>query len=767
MQLSMILDPRGPILEPGNLPIVATQSIQSGRKAVPVGVVDFGPRAGKWIWFPSEVASPVRFKRSIEVEGTPKRVRTWIAADVRYRMWVNGVLASRGPADVGRDYDSPPCGPWFEDVRDLTWLFHEGKNVVAVEVFPMALVGNEWPMGHPGLKADFEIRSADGTSQIVGTDARWLCSPAADLDQSGARNGYRAKMSLEPVGWQIRDTDPSGWCPSCVSTNQIPTTISELAPPLESIVVPIGFTRVSAGVTPHSKNGGAEFAADGSYSIRFGHILSGYLGLKIKGHAGARLMIMPNEHDAPGYNRRAEILLREGVQIVDLPYFDSFSVVNIQVDGVREPITVEDVRCVFTSYPVRYLGRFACSKPEFNRIWEVCRWCTQICMQTHHLDSPHHQEPVSDAGDYLIESLNSLYAFGEGTLARQDLKKIARTLKQRGYQSFHTSYSLMWLQMLMQYYDYTGDSKTVKELAPTAFALLDRFEGYLGRNGLISEAPNYMFMDWVEVEGFTLHHPPAVIGQGYMTALYYRALEDGIRVAALLKDVAREKRFATLRDRISRAFEAELWSPGVGLYRDGKPFQTSVKPNQWLPADKNIETFTTQGNTFAVACGLVPRDRASAIMEKVVTRTDMHCQPYFMHFVFRALAEAGDFEEYATRLLNRWHIVPDTQSFHEMWDTGDLSHAWNGTPLYQMSGQILGIRPVEPGFKKFVFAPCPSGLDWAEGAVPTPYGTIEAAWKKEKNGYEIRLTVPKGTIGMIAAKLFRPGHYHLHEFALK
>ena len=27
----------------------------------------------------------------------------------------------------------------------------------------------------------------------------------------------------------------------------------------------------------------------------------------------------------------------------------------------------------------------------------------QICLQTHHLDSPNHQEPISDPGDYVIE----------------------------------------------------------------------------------------------------------------------------------------------------------------------------------------------------------------------------------------------------------------------------------------------------------------------------------------------------------------------------
>ena len=757
--MSQPQDLRGPISPVEKLPVVGKQAVQAGSAPHAVNPNDRGPQVGKWIWSTESIHKAIRFRKTFTLNEAPKKVRGWIAADVRYRMWINGVLASRGPADVGRDYDSPPCGPWFEDVRDLTRFFVPGKNVIAVEVLPFAVVGNEWPLDHPGLKVDLEIEGVNKTRRVVATDSTWRCITAEDLDQAGAKNGFRFNMAAEPVGWQESDFDDVRWKAAVVTDNQIPTLVSELAPPLEAILPSVGVTRVSRGVSANPHTGGATFSHDGSYTVQYGHILSGYVGLKVHGHDGARLLIMPNEHDAPGHNREAEIILREGEQTVEIPYFDSFSVVNIQAEDVVKPIQIEDVRCVFTSYPVQYRGSFSCSSPEFTRLWEVCRWCTQICMQTHHLDSPHHQEPVSDAGDYLIESLNGFYTFGDGTLIRQDLKKIARNLEQRHYQSFHTSYSLMWLQMLMQYFDYTGDASAVRELAPTAFALLDRFEGYIGANGLVSNAPNYMFMDWVEIEGFTAHHPPAVIGQGYMTSLYYRALADGIRVAEMLHDEARAEKCRQLRGKIAEAFERELWIPEKGLYRDGKPFVTSIAPNSWLPADKDIETFTTQGNTFAVACGLVPKERSRQVMEKIISRTDLHCQPYFMHFVFQALSTAGLFNEQAVAQLSKWHIVPDTQSFLEMWNTGDLSHAWIGTPIYQMSGQILGVNPTSPGFATFAITPHPCDLKWARGVVPTPHGLIGVWWKKVRGGYELQFVVPEGTIANVEGKSYGPGRH--------
>jgi len=756
-------DPRGPIQEDSRPPVVGKQSVQEVHRPVAISPEDKGPGFGEWIWNgePNK-STAVRFRKQVRLESPPKLAKAWITAEVRYRMWINGRLAARGPADAGRDYDSGPCGPWFEDVRDLTKFFKKGENVVAVEVFPTPLVSSDASTGHPGLKVDLRIQTKDLATHVVGTDASWRAALARDLDQSGAQRGFRVDMNQEPTGWRSTGFDDRDWNPAEVATEaQRPTLVSELAPPMEAELHPVDVVRVSEGLTPNPSTGGARILRDGSDPVRYGHILSGYVGLKIKGQAGVRLQIMPNEHDAPGWNRQAEIILRNGEQVVELPYFDSFSVINIKAEGVREPIDIEGVRCTFTSYPVQYLGDFSCSNPGYNRIWEIARWVTQICMQTHHLDSPHHQEPISDAGDYLIESLNSLYAFGEGTLARQDLKKIARTLAQRHYQSFHTSYSLLWLRMLIQYYEYTGDVEPIRQLAPDVFRLLDRFETYIGANGLISQAPNYMFLDWVEVEGFTLHHPPAVIGQGYMTALYYRALDDAIQVANVVGDHARIEKFKSLRKAVHEAFDRELWVPDEGLYRDGKPFQTSVLPNQWLPADKRIETFTTQVNSLAVACGLTSPTRAHDVMLAVLSRSDLHCQPYFMHFVFEAIAAAGLFNQEAEKQLQRWKIVPDTQSFYEMWNVGDLSHAWNATPLFQMSGRILGVEPTTPGFAYFRIQPHPCGLTWAKGRVPTPHGPISVSWKKDGEAVNLDFTVPTGTEAEVGGATYPSGRHRI------
>ena len=89
----------------------------------------------------------------------------------------------------------------------------------------------------------------------------------------------------------------------------------------------------------------------------------------------------------------------------------------------------------------------------------------------------------------------------------------------------------------------------------------------------------------------------------------------------MMGDTARVAKYAKLRARNRRGVQPRtVGGRTKGLYRDGKPFQTSVKPGQWLPADKDIETFSPHVNLLAVLYDLAPKAQQAAIVEKVLGR---------------------------------------------------------------------------------------------------------------------------------------------------
>ncbi len=182
-----------------------------------------------------------------------------------------------------------------------------------------------------------------------------------------------------------------------------------------------------------------------------------------------------------------------------------------------------------------------------------------------------------------------------------------------------------------------------------------------------------------------------------------------------------------------------------GFYRDGKPFQTSVKPDKWLPADTEMETFSPHLNALSVLYDLAPKARQQAILERVLRDEPLNVQPYFMHFVYASLAHAGLFERYAVAQMHKLQINPDTGTVREMWTDGDYSHGWGGTPLIQMSSRILGVTPAAPGFAKIAIRPQPCGLKFARGTVPTPHGNVDVDWRRDRDRFMLRATVPNGT----------------------
>jgi alpha-L-rhamnosidase len=729
------VDPRGPIDNPGMKVTVDAQGVQArGYKFQNDGAKP-SPWQARWIWLgsPSPAAAGM-FRKEITLTETPVAVKAWLTADMKYRLYVNGRLAARGPVDIGRDYQGGDTHRWFYDGRDLTPFFTKGANVITAEVFRQWPIGFTVSRGQPGFLFEAEITDGGGKTVTVKSDASWHSLAAAQFP-----NASTYDVAKEPSGWRLAGFDDSA-CPASREVKDVwETRVPSEIPPLMEARYPV--LRIE-GLTNRT------MTADGRFRVIFDRVLSGYPTLKVRGGQGAELTIKANH--------QAKVLLGGGEQFFEFPFMTEIAPsFTVELKHVTEPVEITDVGANFTSQPVEYKGAFECSDEKLNQLWKVSRWAVQICLQTHHLDSPNHQEPISDPGDYVIESVVNDYAFAQPWLTRQDIRKFAWLLKDEHYHNFHTSYSIAWLQMLMDYYDFTGDKSLVREMSPYVGELLDTYTSWRGTNGIISEAPNYMFMDWVQIAGFGCHHPPAVIGQGYLTAFYYHGLDMAARVAALTGDTARVEKYARLRGEVAEAFNRELWVADKGLYRDGKPFQTSVKPGTWLPADKDIETFSPHVNLLAVLYGLAPKARQPGIVDKVLAEKPLNTQPWFMHWVLAAIDQAGLFDQYGTTQLRRWHIVPETQSFREMWNSGDLSHGWCSTPLVQMSARVLGVTPASPGFGTISIRPELCDLTWAKGRVPTPHGDVSVSWALGQDKLTLDVTVPAGTQANVTMPVYR------------
>jgi hypothetical protein len=157
-------------------------------------------------------------------------------------------------------------------------------------------------------------------------------------------------------------------------------------------------------------------------------------------------------------------------------------------------------------------------------------------------------------------------------------------------------------------------------------------------------------------------------------------------------------------------------------------------------------------NIFPLAFNLVPEKNIKTDVGYIKTK-GMACSVYGAQYLLEALYNAGE-AEYALQLMtaeNRrsWINMINVGSTMttEAWDEYykpnlTWNHAWGTAPANIIPRRLMGIQPMEPGFKTFVVNPQPTGLENIELKIPTIRGTIICNLISNKNEWKMELSVP-------------------------
>jgi hypothetical protein len=264
-----IMDQVGPVGYPGMTVTVDEQGVQVRGYTFQNHGLKPSPWQARWIWLNGDSSAPAAlFRHEVALESAPQQAKAWLTADAKYRLYVNGRLVSRGPVDIGRDYQGGSTHRWFYDFRELSSYFKPGANVIAAEVF------REWPnsvsRGQPGFLFEAEITAVNGKKTIVKSDAGWRSEPALQFP-----NATTLDAGKERSGWRLPGFDDSAWPSSREVTDVWETLAPSEIPPLMEARYPVA--RVEG------LPGSQVFTNDGSFKVGFDKVLSGYPLVKVKG----------------------------------------------------------------------------------------------------------------------------------------------------------------------------------------------------------------------------------------------------------------------------------------------------------------------------------------------------------------------------------------------------------------------------------------------------------------------------------------------------
>jgi len=680
----------------------------------------------KWIWLPadrwpehqtcvfssgsSDGFAVAEFFREFSFGCDVKEARLRFSGDTEFRLYLNNEMLATGPVSVGGDFlfNGEPRSKHYAteitvypDARILSFF-------AQVKLSPVGI--NEYSRGHGGFMLSARLTLADGRTKFIFTDESWLCR---------LNRAFTAPHQFN----QALDTD--NFTPAAPVHNIWHCETAPLPPRTEETIFPENSRLTLAP--------GEEKNID----LTFDMIHAGFVHLNVqaKGSVEIHLDCIETEPVCAHYDL---YFCKDG----------SFRGFQLQSAGLYRVCArnhsahgaVIDASIISTYYPVSGCAETITSDAELNRVMDVCRHTLKYCRQMIHLDSPKHSEPLACTGDYYIESLMTAMSFGDMRLAEFDIVRTAELLRMHDGRMFHTSYSLIWVQMLWDVYMICGNRALLEDCADALVLLLDRFSTYVGKNGLIETPPDFMFVDWIYIDEISMHHPPKALGQTCLCAFYYGALVTASKIFGELSMNADAADCLRRAEDLKSAVNAHLYDPEKQLYCDGLNTPTPEHLlYHYMPQNVEKRYHMPHSNILCALYGLCDDETARRLIRRVVSDHAWGAvQPYFMHYLLQAVDRLGLREECTLSILEHWKapvrecpkglvegfIAPEpTYSF-------DHSHAWGGTPLYSLPKQLSGLEILAPGYRKIRLNPSLMGLSSASVEIPTPFGTIRIEMKE-------------------------------------
>jgi hypothetical protein len=290
-----------------------------------------------------------------------------------------------------------------------------------------------------------------------------------------------------------------------------------------------------------------------------------------------------------------------------------------------------------------------------------------------------------------------------------------------------SSYSIWWILIQEQLWLHTGEKSYLEAQKEYLGKLVRHLSMFVAADGA-ENLDGMRFLDWPTSEN------PAAIHEG-LQALMVMAMESGARLAEALAD--------TQTQRVCTENAAKL--------------RKHVPPPSGRKSPAALEALAGLRNPRAVANEVLQKDGPKDL------------STFYGFFVLHALARSSDVDTALAFISAYWGGMLDygATTFWEDFDLGwtnnaaridelvppgkkdihgdcgaycylgfrhSLCHGWASGPTAWLSQIVLGITPIEPGFKRVAIKPQHGRLKWVEGTYPTPLGVIKVRHEKMESG---------------------------------
>ncbi len=413
----------------------------------------------------------------------------------------------------------------------------------------------------------------------------------------------------------------------------------------------------------------------------------------------------------------------------------------VEIEASPFVITRESMRQIAVNYPFNYkAGAFVSSSEVLDRVYKMCKDTVQASsFAGKYVDSERRRVVCERSA--LVNQLSHYAVDRDFTMARATLEHLMEhptwpaESKQLGV--FMAWYDWMYsgnIEMVQRWYKVLKERNALRQAARKSDGLLEAGGDVARESGLRG------VVEWVasERDGFEFRPVSAVVN-----AFYYQNLKQLSEMALALGDEIESVALAADAEQVAVSFHKVFYNSERGCYVDGE----------------GASHASIYANMLPLAFGMVPEEELERVAVFVKER-GMSCGVWGAQFLLEALFESGEAEA-ALKLMTRdelrsWRNMEraGATTVCEAWDTmlkPDQAWCYGGgtAPANIITRYVLGVRPLEPGFGKFLVQPQIGELEGVQGIVPSIRGEISVGVRREGGIYKLLLDVPLNTTARV------------------
>ncbi len=601
---------------------------------------------------------------------------------------------------------------------------------------------------HPALRAQLNIKTANGESFIVGTDKSWRCQISSSKNTGYSKyrdNGGECIDARKYIPtWNSVNFDDSQWKTAKETNFKVTLSAHNIEP--SKIIETI---HAKTTTVLHSQ----------TYKVDMGKNFTGWIKVKMRGMKEGDtvlIRIADDIHTLQDFGQKNIYVCRGDKEEVFCNRFNFIAGRYINISGLKQKPQLSDVTGYAIGTDLERTGNFSCSEPIFNNIYETDLWTYRVCTTEGYTSDCPHRERLG----YGEEVFATAWGIGfpnyqVGAFYQKHVRDWTDVQERNGW-IHHTAPQInehfggpLWssagMNISWEYYINYGDHRILEMIYPSAVKWLE----FLYRNSEWGLLENYskdgkFLGDWAG-PGQKKEFGGTPEAFYFNNCVYAYNLLTAIRMAEVLNKQEDIKLYTRRLNALKKRINAHFLDTDTHVYMDGNQVQTafslwldiapdSLRPTLMKSFERNITEeypYLDMGSSGLPVLLKFLTEKTRQFDEAVASALRSTEEPSYGYFLKRG----------ETAWPEYWNVdVPSR-----------IHTCYTGIASWFMKN-LGGIcpNPEKPGCQSFFVRPSfINGISFVKAATALLYGIIRSEWRKEKEYVYFNITVPVNSEAII------------------